>query len=149
MCCCSPMQRNVSSVPIEHRHTAKFHMCCCSTMQRNVSTAPMHHRHTAKFTCVAARRCKKRLDCTDIHHRHTAKFACVAAHRCREMPGLYRFTIGAPRNLHVLLLADAKRNVSMVQTHHRHTGAATTFQNPFPLGIPAKTANGNDFYRRE
>ena len=123
-------------------------MCWCSPMQRNVWTVP-------------------------IHHRHNAKFEIVAAHRCKETSRPYRLTIGTPRNLHVLLLADAKkcldcttspearreiymcccspmqRNVSTVRTHHRHTGAATTFRNPFPLGLPAKTANSNDFYRRE
>ena len=63
-------------------HTPRIFICCCPSMQRNVSTVQIHHGHTAKFTCVGARRCRKtfRLD---------------------------RFTMGTPRNLHVLLLADA------------------------------------------
>ena len=144
------MQRTVSTVPIHPRHMVhrEIYTCCCSPMQRTVSTVPIHPRHTAKFTRVAARRRK-------------------------EPSRLYRLSISTPRNLHVLLLADAKKRlvcthspwahreiymcccsqmqitVSSVRTHHRHTGAATTFQNPFPLSLPATTANGNDFYRRE
>ena len=98
-----------------------MYMCCCSPMQRNVSTVPFLHKHTAKFTCVAARRCKetsrlyrfsistprnlhvllladakKRLDCTDSPYRHTAKFACAAAGRCKETARLYGLTMVTP-----------------------------------------------------
>ena len=79
--------------PYAHR---EIYMCCCSQMQRNVSTVPTPH------------------------DGHSAKFSRVAARRCKEASRLDRFTIGTPRNLHVLLLADA-RNVSTVQTHHGHS----------------------------
>ena len=84
-----------------------IYMCCCSPMQRNVSTAPIHHKHTAKFTCVAAHRCKD-TSTVQLHCRRTAKFTCDAAHRCKETSQLYRFTMGTLRHLHVLLLTDAK-----------------------------------------
>ena len=79
-----------------------------------VSTVPIHHGHTANFTCVAARRCKKNVSTVPNHQRHTAKSTHVAAQRCKETSRLYRFTVGTPRNLHVMLLTDAKRNVSTV-----------------------------------
>ena len=67
MCCCSPLQRNVSTVQTHHRLIAnflllladekkrldctaspwahrEFYMCCCSLMQRNVSTVPIQHK---------------------------------------------------------------------------------------------------------
>ena len=47
---------NCTDSPWAHRES---YMCCCSPMQRSVSTGPIHTRHTAKVTCVAARRCKE------------------------------------------------------------------------------------------
>ena len=47
---------NCTDSPWAHR---EIYTCCCSPMQRSVSTGPIHHRHTAKFTCVAARQCKE------------------------------------------------------------------------------------------
>ena len=85
---------------------------------------------------------RKRVWTLPILHTHTAKFTCVADPRCKETLRLYMFTAGTPRNLHVMLLADAKqrlqftistpqnyvcccspmqRNVSTVPTLHRHT----------------------------
>ena len=79
------------------------------------------------------------------------KFTRVAARRCKETSRLYQFTLGTPRNLHVLLLTDAKkrlnctgspwahreiymfccspmqRTVSTVQAHHGHTAKFTCF----------------------
>ena len=120
MCPWSPMQRNVLIVPIHHEHTATFTCVAAHQCKRNIWTVPIHHRHTAKFNCVAARAPMQRnVSTVPIHHRHTAKFTCVAARRCKETSRLYRFTIGTPRNLHVLLLT-AQRNVSL-PSHHRHT----------------------------
>ena len=63
MCCCSPMQGNVSTVPIHHRHNAKFYMCCCSPMQRN----PRLYRFTTgtpNLHVLLFADAKKRFDCT-------------------------------------------------------------------------------------
>ena len=49
------------------------------------------------------------------HHRHTASFICVAARRCKEPSRLYRLTIGTPRVLYVLLLADAMKTSRLYQ----------------------------------
>ena len=54
----------------------------------------------------------------------------------------------ATMNLPVLLLNDANKRLT-VPSHHRHTCDATTFQNPYPQGLQAKTTKRNDVYRRE
>ena len=125
MCCCSPMQRNVSIVQTHHRHTAKFYLCCCSPMHRNVSTVQTHCRHTTKSICDAVHRCKKTSRLYRFNIAFCAKLKCVGAPRCKETSRLYRFstcccspmqklyrlTMGTPRNLHVLLLADANKRL--------------------------------------
>ena len=142
------MQRNVSTVPIQHRFFREIDMCLWSPMQRNVSTVPVHNKHTAKFTSVAAHRCNKSLDCTDSPWAHREfNMCCCSPMRkkrfdCTELPN-------AHRQIYTCCRSPMQRNVSTARTHHRHTGAATTLQNPFPLGVPAKTANSNDFCRRE
>ena len=54
-----------------------------------------------------------------------------------------------PIKIYTCCCSPMQRNVLIVRTHGRHTGAATTFQNQLLVGLPAKTTNGNDFYRRE
>ena len=115
-------------------------------MQRNISTVPIHPVGTPRNSRVLLLAdAKNRFDCTNSTCRHTAKFTHVFSSMQRNVSTVPIQPVGTPRNLHVLM----QTSVSTVRTHHRHTGAATTFQNPFPLGLPATTANGNDFYRRE
>ena len=55
-------QAEPSIAQTRHRHTSQEHpkqQSCPLPTQKNVSTVPTHHRHTAKFTCVAAHRCKE------------------------------------------------------------------------------------------
>ena len=137
MCCCSLMQRNVSTVQVHCSRTAKSlrdaaHRCKETSRlyrftigtPRNLTCVAAHrcketsqlHRFTIgtprNSTCVAAHRCKTNVSTVQTHQKHPAKFTCVAAHRCKETSGLYRLTRGTPLNLHVLLLTDAKKRLN-------------------------------------